>query len=93
MTRTTPLAVYIRMIEDFLGERTRAYKFAGAFFREFKEDHAIRGGQAYEALNAVALAAEAYEPGARVSRFDVTEDQLREECRRWLPVLRAATTT
>jgi hypothetical protein len=76
------------MIEDFLARRTTAKEFSSSFFRAFQADNTHWGGELYDALNAVATAAECYEPGVASDEFDVTEEELRAECRRRLAGLR-----
>ena len=89
MSHAIPLAQYVTMIEDLLANRMTAYDFSGAYFLAFQADPTMWSEDVYEPLNAVALMAEAYEPGEPTWRFDVTEEQLRDGCSERVRVLRA----
>lgn len=88
MSKSSRLAKYIQMIEDFLGRRTAAEEFSEEFFRAFQADPGGWTGELYEALDWIATACECYTPRAPNSEFDVTEDQLRSQCSERLKVLR-----
>ncbi len=89
MSQTTQLARYTRMIKDFLDGRVAAGAFADAFFHAFQGDPGGWMGQGvYEALNSIATACECYSPDVPDSEFDMTEEQLRQECDQRLGQLR-----
>ncbi len=89
MNQTTSLARYTRMIQGFLDGRVAAGAFADAFFRAFQDDPGGWMGQGvYQVLNSIATACECYSPDDPDSEFDLSEEELRQECDQGLGQLR-----